>query len=85
MRSIFPTHVYRLALVCLGLIPLIELEPAQAEERVISPFAAQVLQHVLYHELGHALIREFDLPVLANEEAMADSFATLWVTQELRD
>jgi len=51
----------------------------------ISSFAANVATHVLYHELAHALIREFDIPVIANEEVMADSFATVWLTQKERD
>ena len=48
-------------------------------------FALNVSRHVLLHELGHALIREFDLPVLGNEEDMDDTFATVVVTQEMRD
>jgi putative metallopeptidase DUF4344 len=32
---------------------------------------------VLTHELGHAFISEFDLPVLGKEEDAADTFATL--------
>lgn len=51
----------------------------------LTPFATNVATHVLYHELAHALIREFDLPVLANEEAMADAFATVAVTTWHRD
>jgi uncharacterized membrane protein YgcG len=50
-----------------------------------SAFAENVLEHVLAHELAHALIREFTLPVLANEEAMADSFATLWIVETRRE
>jgi hypothetical protein len=48
-------------------------------------FATNVSRHVLLHELGHALIREFELPVLGNEEDMADTFATVHVTQAMRD
>ena len=48
-------------------------------------FAVNVSRHVLLHEVGHALIREFDLPMLANEEDMADTFATLFIVQEMRD
>jgi len=51
----------------------------------LSPFVKNVTTHVLLHEIGHALIREFNLPVLANEENMADSFATNYITQYLRD
>lgn len=47
----------------------------------VSVFAADVTLHVVLHELGHAVIREFDLMVLANEEAMADAFATHLLTE----
>jgi Putative metallopeptidase len=62
------------------------LEPAQAPRAEpsihlpLSTFAEDVALHVVLHELGHALIREFDLPVLANEEATADAFATHFLT-----
>ena len=49
------------------------------------PFARDVALHAVLHEMGHALIREFDLPVLANEETMADAFATHFLTQQLPD
>jgi hypothetical protein len=39
----------------------------------------------MVHELGHALIREFDLPILGNEETMADAFATHYLTTHLPD
>lgn len=50
-----------------------------------SAFAADVALHVILHELGHAVIREFDLMVLGNEETMADAFATYLLTQHLPD
>jgi hypothetical protein len=39
------------------------------------------LAGVLGHEIGHAVIREFDLMVLGNEETMADAFATHLLTE----
>jgi len=39
--------------------------------------------HVVLHELGHAVIREFDLLVLGNEETMADAFATHFLIEHL--
>ena len=51
----------------------------------LTPFAEDVLLHVVLHELGHALVREFDLPVLANEETLADAFATHYLTAHLRE
>ena len=49
----------------------------------LTTFATDVTLHVVLHELGHALIREFDLPVLGNEETMADAFATHYLTTHL--
>ena len=46
-------------------------------------FAEDVVLHVVLHEIGHALIREFDLPVLGNEETMADAFATNYLAYHL--
>lgn len=46
-------------------------------------FAESVLRHVVLHELAHALVREFDLPVLANEETLADAFATHFLVTQL--
>lgn len=54
-------------------------------QAMLSDYTQDVLTHVVLHELGHALIREFDLPVLANEEIMADAFATVYVVQNMPD
>ena len=64
---------------------LLATDKSRAEENTVSPYAVNVATHVLYHELAHALIREFHLPILANEEAMADAFATIAVTTWHRD
>jgi hypothetical protein len=50
-----------------------------------SAFAADVTLHVVLHEMGHAVIREFDLMVLGNEETMADAFATHFLIHHLPD
>ncbi|MEM7317303.1 MAG: DUF4344 domain-containing metallopeptidase, partial [Planctomycetota bacterium] len=52
-------------------------------QEAIPKFADDVLTHVVLHEMGHALIREFDLPVLGNEETVADAFATHFVIKHL--
>lgn len=49
----------------------------------VSSFARDVILHVVLHEMGHALVREFDLPILSNEETLADAFATYYLTSYL--
>lgn len=49
----------------------------------LTKFASDVTLHVVLHEIGHALVREFDLPVLGNEETLADAFATHYLTTYL--
>ena len=62
------------------------LDPTMAhQDLVLSPFAEDVVVHVVLHELAHALVREFDLPVLANEETLADAFATVYLTSYMPD
>jgi len=58
------------------------IAPPVTDARTIE-FARDVTLHVVLHELGHALLREFDLPTLANEEALADAFATHYLTTHL--
>jgi hypothetical protein len=51
----------------------------------LSPFARNVVLHVLLHEGGHAAIQDFGLPVLSNEEDMADAFAAaaiIWLMDD---
>lgn len=69
-----------------GLVGLSILFPMAANAgEPITEFAQNVVTHVMLHELAHGLFHEFDLPILANEEVMADTFATYFVTQHLRD
>ena len=49
----------------------------------ITDFSQRVLLHVILHELGHALVREFDLPILGNEETLADAFATHYLVTKM--
>lgn len=49
----------------------------------VSEFAENVLVHVVLHEIGHGLVREFDLPILGNEETLADSFATYYIATHM--
>jgi len=62
-----------------------EDSPEALPAETVSKFAENVLLHVVLHEVGHGLIREFDLPVLGNEETMADAFATHYLIHYLPD
>src|SRR5687768_624201 len=69
--------------ICCLCAPAIRAD--ESPDETVSKFAENVLLHVVLHEIGHGLIREFDLPVLGNEETMADAFATHYLTQYLPD
>ncbi|QPH53034.1 DUF4344 domain-containing metallopeptidase [Pontivivens ytuae] len=57
-------------------LALLAALPTAAQDRMLSG-TKRALTHIIAHEIGHALIREFDLPILGNEEVMADTFATI--------
>jgi len=50
---------------------------SQKQREGIAEFVAGNMLFVLLHELAHASISEFDLPVLGKEEDAADAFASL--------
>ncbi|MEL7026263.1 MAG: DUF4344 domain-containing metallopeptidase [Pseudomonadota bacterium] len=56
--------------------------PASAD---ISRYTENNVLHVVAHEIGHAFVREFDIPILGNEEVMADAFATALLWREMPD
>lgn len=45
----------------------------------LSQATMDALVHVVAHEIGHAFLREFDVPIIGPEEAIADDFATVYV------
>lgn len=51
----------------------------------LSDHANNLFLRTVAHEMGHAIIREFDLPVLTSEEMMADDFATVFLAQHMPD
>lgn len=65
------------------LIPaLLAATPVAAD---ITRYTEHNLLAVVAHETGHAFIREFDVPVLGNEETMADAFALAILWREMPD
>ena len=40
-------------------------------------FIINNIEHIVYHEFGHAIIDQYKLPVIGQEEDAADTFATL--------
>lgn len=57
--------------------------PAAAQN--LSDHANNLFLRTVAHEMGHAIIREFDLPVLTSEEMMADDFATVFLAHHMPD
>ena len=88
-----PTHPTRssttiaIPLLCLLVATILggTAVSAAPQKDKLTPFAEDVLFHVVLHEIGHGVIREFDLPNLGNEETMADAFATHFVVQFFPD
>lgn len=61
-------------------------EPVMAQSPPeVSQATKDAMLHVLAHEIGHAMLREFDLPIIGPEEDIADDFATIYVHMILPD
>lgn len=56
--------------------------PAMADEATIRAIVLSNAEHTMWHEAGHALVSEFNLPLLGQEEDAVDSFATLWMLED---
>jgi hypothetical protein len=48
-------------------------------------FAFNATIHILHHEIGHALIDQFKIPVVGQEEDAADGFATVAILETYDD
>lgn len=63
-----------------GLIALTSATNSTAAQQFrLSDDAAHALVGVIAHEIGHAVIREFDLPILGPEEDMAEDFSVIYI------
>jgi len=51
----------------------------------VQSLALDVVEHALYHEIGHALIDLLDLPVTGREEDAVDALATVMVIDHFED
>ncbi|MEO0543911.1 MAG: DUF4344 domain-containing metallopeptidase [Pseudomonadota bacterium] len=64
---------------------LLSVSAASAVEDDVASFVENNLLHILFHEAGHAVIDQFLLPVLGQEEDAADAFATIEVMNVYED
>jgi hypothetical protein len=56
-----------------------------ADEAALDEAAIHGIIHILHHEIGHALIDQFQLPVLGQEEDAADAYATITILETYDD
>lgn len=56
--------------------------PSFADEATIRSIVLNNAEHTLFHEAGHALVSEFRIPVVGQEEDAVDTFATLTMLEE---
>lgn len=83
-RSIF---LSALVLAAAGCSPVADGGPAPPEIAAVSgeDYVAGNLLFTAFHEAGHLLIAEFELPVLGREEDAVDNLATLLLLPEEKD
>lgn len=72
-------------IICLLVLFGLNAQVAASDPKRLSNFVENNVMHVVLHEIAHALIKEFELPILGNEENMADGFATYYITQNMHD
>jgi hypothetical protein len=57
----------------------------EGEGDAATDFVMGNIAFILFHELGHAMISEFELPVLGREEDAVDNFASMLLTPDNED
>jgi Putative metallopeptidase len=58
--------------------------PALSQEETVPPegFSVNNAYSALYHEFGHLFVDQFQIPILGNEEYVADAIATLLILKD---
>jgi len=72
-------HWFVRSVVLVGALSAVSGQLAAQTPTTLSQPTQDALLHVVAHEMGHAILREFDLPILGPEEDIADDFATLFI------
>jgi hypothetical protein len=75
-RTIVLNHAFS-ALV----LRVFEREYPKIAPRRLGELCAELEYFVLLHEVGHALVDQWDLPVLGREEDAVDAFSTIFMTE----
>lgn len=67
-----------------ALLATVMVAPALAQEDEVTPdgFAVSNVYSALYHEFGHLFVDQFQIPILGNEEYVADAIATLLILKD---
>lgn len=65
--------------------PAKQAKQAETPDDPATSFALGNVLFIMFHELGHAMISEFELPVLGREEDAVDNFASMLLTPDNED
>lgn len=72
------------ALLLAALLAVVPVHSRAADTAAVDGFTAGNMIFFFYHELGHALVAEFGIPVLGKEEDAVDQLATLLMIESYR-
>lgn len=81
MRSALPSGMFVILSALAGAILLSTQSAHAITDDEKWDFAFNTVIHILHHEIGHALIDQFDIPVIGQEEDAADGFATVAILE----
>ena len=63
------------------MLGVFEQEYPKIKPERLGELFAELVYFVLFHEIGHALVDQWDLPVLGREEDAVDAFSTIFMTE----